>query len=106
MTMPSRRVPGGRGDPGDPYAERRARQALVEAFADAVPDAQVIRDIAARCGLQASMISFAGSAARLWTAVLHQAVTEGRVDPLLHEVRLRYPGLADAIRHYQEASMA
>jgi hypothetical protein len=103
VTMPSRRVPGGRDDP---YAERRARQMLVETFAYALPESESILAIVHRSGLHRELISMAGSPIRIWTAVLQQAVEEHKIDTLLDEVLAIDPKLTEPVKSYQEANIS
>lgn len=103
MTMPSRRVPGGRDDP---YAERRARQMLVETFAYALPESESILAVCHQSGLRNELIPMAGSPVRIWTAVLQRAVEEQKIDVLLDQVLAIDPKLAEPVRSYQEANVS
>jgi hypothetical protein len=102
MTMPSRRVPGGRDDP---YAERRARIELCAVLAEFIPEQRNISSIIANSGLRGETIRMEVSPVSRWTAVLAHAVDEGKIDALLREVLAIHPepDLAAAVQLYQGA---
>lgn len=103
MTMPSRRGLPGKG--GDPYAERRARIPLVEAFVQAFPEPDDLTFIADNSGLQWQKIRPDSSSVGTWTAVLDLAVIENRIDKLI-DVALSMspdPEFVATAQYYREA---